>query len=62
MLTKRKSKLQLVCTAIVSLFLVNAVDIHLTPATRGKVTEAVTRGKVMNKVPNFIEELELYPF
>jgi hypothetical protein len=27
----------------------------------GSVTESVTRGKVMNKVPNFIPELELYP-
>ncbi|MFK0730429.1 MAG: hypothetical protein ACIWVG_04540 [Gloeotrichia echinulata HAB0833] len=27
----------------------------------GSVTVSVTRGKVRNKVPNFIEELELYP-
>lgn len=27
----------------------------------GSVTEAVTRGKVMKKVPNLIAELELYP-
>lgn len=33
MLIKRKSKLQLVCTAIVSFFLVNSVDVHLTPNT-----------------------------
>lgn len=33
MLIKRKSKLQLLCTAIVSFFLVNAVDIHLTPTS-----------------------------
>lgn len=37
MLIKRKSKLQLLCTAIVSFFLVNAVDIHLTP-TSNQVT------------------------
>lgn len=37
MLIKRKSKLQLVCTAIVSFFLVNAVNIHLTP-TSNQVT------------------------
>jgi uncharacterized membrane protein len=37
MLRKRKSKLQLVCTAIVSFFLINAVDIHLTP-TNNQVT------------------------
>jgi hypothetical protein len=30
-------------------------------AVRGSVTEAVTRGKVMKKVPNLIAELELYP-
>ncbi len=30
MLVKRKSKLQLLCTAVISFFLVNAVDIHLT--------------------------------
>jgi uncharacterized membrane protein len=29
-LVKRKSKLQLLCTAVISFFLVNAVDIHLT--------------------------------
>jgi hypothetical protein len=28
---------------------------------RGSVTESVTRGKVMKKVPNLIAELELYP-
>ena len=37
MLIKRKSKLQLLCTAIVSFFLVNAVDIHLIP-TSNQVT------------------------
>lgn len=37
MLIKRKSKLQLVCAAIVSFFLVNAVDIHLT-STSNQVT------------------------
>lgn len=37
MLIKRKSKLQLLCTAIVSFFLANAVDIHLTP-TSNQVT------------------------
>lgn len=30
MLVKRKSKLQLLCTAVISFFLVNAIDIHLT--------------------------------
>lgn len=37
MLIKRKSKLQLLCTAVVSFCLVNTVDIHLTP-TSNQVT------------------------
>lgn len=37
MVIKRKSKLQLLCTAIVSFLVVNTVDIHLTP-TSNQVT------------------------
>jgi len=37
------------------------IEMFGDPVTRGSVTESVTRGKVMNKVPNTIKELELYP-